>query len=84
MKIMIIEGTADIFLNTDPSEFTTLHAGQMIIQPLNATDPAPFQSDQSASNRAVSSPSDQRWESMTPSQRACRRSRSRASKPMAN
>ncbi len=54
------------------------------VQPENATEPAPFQAAQVRSNSAVRSPSDQRCESITPSQRSWRRARSRRSKPMAN
>ena len=37
VKLMVIEGKVDMFLNNDPSQFATLNAGEMIIQPVNAT-----------------------------------------------
>jgi len=41
VKIMVVEGIVDLFLTNKPSEFATLHAGQMIIQPVNATTLSP-------------------------------------------
>ena len=54
------------------------------VQPPKATAPVPFQSPQASSKREVSSPSDQRLESMIPSHSSCRRGRSRRSKPILN
>ena len=53
-------------------------------QPENATAGAPFQAAQAASKRRFISPCDHCWESMTSSQSACSRARSRGSKPIAN
>src|SRR5690348_4207775 len=68
------------------SPATSAKASAAIAPPAHdaiATAPAPFQDAHAASKRRVISPSDHCSESMTSSHSACRRARSRRSKPMA-